>query len=79
MSTILHIPSLDALPDTPADLLSFTNDDGRDEISLEFAPGYSADEQAWFADELRKAVLREVAAVKVVRHAEDIARQAVTV
>lgn len=74
MSTIIAIPALNALPDTPDGLLSWDNEDGRNEIALDVDRSYTADEVAWLAEEMRKFLGRELAAVAVVRHAEDIAR-----
>jgi hypothetical protein len=77
VSTIIAIPPLDALPDTPDGLLSWTNDDGRAEILLDIDPSYTPDEVAWLVADVVPVLAREVAAIKVVRHAEDIARRAV--
>ncbi len=73
MSTIISIPAPDANLDDSDALPSFTNDDASDAIYLEFAPGYTADEQAWFARELEAFIQREADAVRAARRAEQLA------
>ena len=76
---IINLAGVEAFPvvATAADVPMMHVEDGTSAIYVE-APGLTADEIDWLAHELQKVVAHRIAAIRVVRHAERIARQAVS-